>query len=235
MKEKFSILRSLIILVVVSLLLIFFIFIRQLYSNSNIRAFIVEISTFDSAIKQFYLKYESFPGDVASTVDFGLSKTNTDGNDDGLIQDKNGDIKAASGEVVNFWLHLSNSGFIQQNFDGRENMEAKIDTTFPRSVIGSDIGITAFGVDGKNYYQVGVMGANNKNIIMSDNSLKTSEALEIDMKLDDGLAISGRIVAVSGKTVNKIAKNGKCVLGNEYNFKTAMPVCQLRIEIGAIQ
>ena len=233
MKRISSILKFVIIIIVIALLLIFFISIRQLYESSSIRAFIVQMSNFDSAIDQFYTKYEALPGDLKSTVEFGLSKDSSDGNNNGIIEDRNNHINSASGEVTNFWMHLSRSGMINQNFDGLENQNAKIDSSFPRSVIGNSVGITVFGYNGKNYYQVGVDGANDKNIIMSDNSFRSEEAADIDIKIDDGFPFTGRIIATSGELLNQFSQNKKCVFDSEYNIKSKIPSCQLRIEIGA--
>ena len=233
MKKVISILNFAIVAIAIALLLIFFISIRHLYESSSIKAFIVQISNFNSAIDQFYVKYEALPGDLKSTVEYGLSNQNSDGNNNGIIEDRNGNINSASGEVTNFWMHLSKSGIINQNFDGLENQNAKIDSSFPRSMIGTDRGITVFGYNGKNYYQIGVASSKETNIIMSDNSLRSVEASDIDTKIDDGLPFMGRIIAVWGNSLNQISQNKKCVFDSEYNVRSKIPSCQLRIEIGS--
>lgn len=233
MKKFLSILNFAIIVIAIALLLIFFISIRHLYESSSIKAFIVQISNFNSAIDQFYAKYEALPGDLKSTVEYGLSNQNSDGNNNGIIEDRNGNINSLSGEVTNFWMHLSKSGIINQNFDGLENQNAKIDSSFPRSMIGTDRGITVFGYNGKNYYQIGVASSKETNIIMSDNSLRSVEASDIDTKIDDGLPFMGRIIAVWGNSLNQISQNKKCVFDSEYNVRSKIPSCQLRIEIGS--
>lgn len=232
MKRIISILKFVVVIIIIVLLLIFFVSVGQLYESSGIKAFIVQMSNFDSAVNQFYTKYEALPGDLKSTVEFGLSDKNSDGNNNGIIEDQNGYINSASGEITNFWMHLSKSGMINQNFDGLENQNAKIDTSFPRSVIGNSVGITVFGINGKNYYQIGVNSANDKEIIMSDNSFGSEEAAEIDTKVDDGFPLTGRIVTASGSLPNKLSQNKKCIFDSEYNTKSKNPSCQLRIEMG---
>jgi len=233
MKNSVSILKFIIMVAITAALLIFFISIKQLYELSGVKAFIVQIYNFDSAINQFYTRYQALPGDVASTVEYGLSGKSSDGNNNGIIEDQNGNINSASGEVTNFWMHLSKSGIINQNFDGLENRKAIIDNSFPRSAIGDNRGITVFGYNGKNYYQIGVAASNETNIVMSDNSFRSIEADDIDNKIDDGLPFTGKVIAVSGTSLNQISQNKKCAFDDEYNIRSKIPSCQLRIEIGS--
>ena len=231
-KKAFALIEVLVIIIVVSFLIAAFIFIRELNKNNSVKAFISQIAAFDNAIEQFYDKYDALPGDIDYTVAFGLSETNTDGNNNGIIEDANGGISKASGEITNFWVHLSNSKFISQIFDGAENDNAKIGSTFPISKISVRKGITVYYYNGKNYYQVGVVEADKNGIVMSDNSLKVLESFNIDIKIDDGLPASGRVIVVGGKSVNGIYEDTNCVVNKEYNTTINTPSCQLRIEFG---
>ena len=232
--KSFSILEITIVIIVASLIITALIFMQNLNKSTGIKALIVQFSEYDRAIKQFYLKYNSLPGDTKSTIDFKLSKTNTDGNDDGIIEDAKGGINEFSGEVTNFWMHLGNSGFIEQNFDGAKNENAKINTSFPASKIGDKTGVTVFGYQGKNYYQIGITGADKNRIILTDKSLKPSEAFGFDMMIDDGIPTTGRVVAAFGNKVNGINsdKNKKCAIDKEYKTNNNSPACQIRIEFG---
>jgi hypothetical protein len=228
--KAFSAIEISISIVITSIVVAALVFLQDLGKSTSIKALISQFTEYDTAVKQFYLKYNSIPGDTASTVSFGLSATNTDGNDDGLIEDAKGGTNEFSGEVANFWMHLSKSGFIKQNFDGAQNENAKINNSFPSSKIGDKVGVTAFGYDGKNYYQIGIISANKNRLIMSDKSLKPSEAFNFDLMIDDGLPTSGRVIATSGIKVNRPDKDKKCSDNKEYETSNNSPSCQLRIE-----
>ncbi|MDA0902063.1 MAG: hypothetical protein O3B09_01455 [Proteobacteria bacterium] len=230
-----AIIRIFIIMIIVTLLIIALIFLQSLSKEAAIKSFISQIFVFDQAIESFYHKYDALPGDAVATVEFALSKTNSDGNGNGVVEDANGDIIAPSGEVVNFWLHLSNSGFIHQQFDGLKGHNAQIGTTFPISSLNSKRAISVFGYGGKNYYQIGVSGTSDDALIMSDDSLTTAESLKIDIKIDDGFPKSGSVMAVGGRRVNGFDQLGDCVVNDEYNRNITYSTCQIRIEFGVVK
>lgn len=93
--------------------------------------------------------------------------------------------------------------------------------------------MTIFGIDEKNYLQIGTIGANKQNIKMTDKVFNSAQAFSIDKKIDDGFPKAGKVIAVGGKTfVNGInSVNTKCASNREYLIKNKKPSCQLRIQI----
>lgn len=211
---------------------------QLLIRNHKIKATINQIQKYKTSITVFQKKYGELPGDINKTVIYGLSERDTDGNMNGIIEDmigvrfrKYGSVQKASGEVTNFWMHLGNSGLLDEKYDGESGLDATVGQTFPRSTIDG-VGITAYGHDGSNYLQIGVKGANNKGIIMTDNSLKPIEAFILDKKTDDGHPRSGEMIAVGGREVNGAESvNKNCATKREYLVKANERFCQIRINI----
>lgn len=229
-KSAFTILENLIFICLIIITIVGIYFSKQMIKANDVKSLIMQIKKYDTAIASFAEKYHALPGDVKGTVNFGITENNTDGNNDNIVTDHAGKIISANGEITNFWMHLSKTKMLNENYDGKKNAEAKIASTFPISKIGDKIGIVAYGDEGKIFYQIGFKFSNDTHLFMSDKSLKTDEAYWFDKKLDDGNPKKGKIIAVGKKSLN-IAENNECIKFLEYDQTTADPVCQLRIEV----
>ncbi len=228
--SAFTIIEFLIFFCLVIIIMIGIYFAKQMTRVSDVKSLIMQIKKYDDAVAAFAEKYDAFPGDVCETKTYGITPENTDGNCDNIVNDRAQKIISASGELPNFWMHLSATKMIDGNFDGKENEKAKIGTTFPISKIGDKIGIVAYGDEGKTFYQIGFKFAKRDRLFMSNGSLKTFEAYWFDEKIDDGNPRKGRVVAVGKNSLNN-SENPECVKFSEYDRTNDDPVCQLRIEI----
>ncbi len=229
-KSAFTILENLIFFCLITIVIVGIYFSKQMNKANDVKSLIMQIKKYNTAVASFAEKYQALPGDVQNTITFGITKNNTDGNGDNIVTDRAGKIISASGEITNFWMHLSKTKMLDENFDGKENAKAKIATTLPISKIGDKIGIIAYGDDGKTFYQVGFKFSNDARLFMSNKSLKTDEAYWLDKKLDDGNPKKGLVVAVGNNSLN-VVENAQCVKFSEYDQGNAEPVCQLRIEV----
>lgn len=205
-------------------------FANHINSVSNIKSLVMQIKKYDDAVAAFGEKYDALPGDVCDTKSYGITAEDTDGNCDNIVNDRAQKIISANGELTNFWMHLSKTKMIDENYDGQENEKAKIGSSFPISKIGDKIGIIAYGDEGKTFYQIGFKYANHSRLFTSDRSLKTFESYWLDEKIDDSNPKKGRVIAV-GKSELNIKENSECVKFSEYDQTNNDPVCQLRIEI----
>lgn len=228
-KGAFTIIENLIIIILIILTLSGIFFAKKILKESDVKSLIMQIKKYDAALNSFTQKYHALPGDIEGTQTYGLTQTNTDGDGDNVITDKSRRIFQANGEIANFWMHLSKSKMLDENYEGEKNSHAKIKNTFPISKIGEKIGIVAFGAEGKTFYQVGFESADSKRLYMTNHSLKADEAFLFDAKIDDGFAQRGRVVAVGGNVLNQNADDN-CVKFEEYNQDYPEPVCQIRIE-----
>lgn len=189
----------------------------------------MQIKKINIDINNFSEKYHALPGDVGNTISFGLSNYNSDGNNDNYITDIYNKYERADGEIINFWMHLTNSKIINEKFDGFEYEMARVGSTFPISAIGNK-GIVAFSDNEKNYLQIGFLYADRYRIFTSNNTLKPKEAYLYDKKVDDGNPVNGSLVVVGGDSLNYL-KNSFCFRRNQYDLNNLKPSCQLRIEI----
>ncbi len=229
-KSAFTIIKSLILIMLVSILMTGIFFAKKMIRENNVKSLIMQIKKYDSAINAFTQKYHALPGDISDTTTYGITPTNTGGNGDNIITDRAKSYISANYEITNFWMHLSKSKMLDEEYDGNEDEEATLGKTFPISKLGEKVGIVAFGYEDKTFYQIGFEFSNTDRIYTKNRTLKTDEAFLFDKKIDDGNAKKGRVVAAGGDYLN-ILENSDCVHFDEYNLKNVSPVCQLRIEV----
>lgn len=226
----FTILGISIIIIILSIILSVTININKSYSINNIKKVIKNIQNYNTAINNFKIKYGFLPGDIKKTQIFEFSSKNTDGNQNGVIEDKNqqkGIINKnlkMDGEIQNFWLHLYKSNFLKEN----TNVYPYID--FLKT------GILVFSDGNKNYYHLGINGIDKNQEIETINNLSPYHAYLIDKKLDNGLPFEGKVTVVEGNKINlnnkeKTKNNKKCATEFEYLTIFKQKLCQLIIEI----
>ncbi len=225
-----SIIEFLVFSCIITVTILGIYFANQMMKASSVKSLIMQIKKYDNAVAAFAEKYDALPGDVCNTQKYGITKNDSDGNCDNIISDAAQKIISANGEIGNFWLHLSASKMLDENFDGAINENAKIGSSFPISKIGNKIGIVAYGDEGKIFYQIGFEFSDHQRIFMSDKSLKTFESYWFDKKIDDGNPRKGRVIAVGNNSLN-VKDNPQCVKFSKYDQSNSNLVCQLRIEI----
>lgn len=228
--SAFTLIELLIFTCIAVFIMIGIYFANHINSVSDVKSLIMQIKKYDDAIAAFGEKYDALPGDVCDTKLYGITTEDTDGNCDNVVNDRAEKIISANGELTKFWMHLSKTKMIDEDYDGEENEKARIVNSFPISKIGDKIGIVAYGDEGKTFYQIGFKYANHSRLFMSNRSLKTFESYWFDKKIDDGNPRKGRVIAVGNSELN-IKENSECVKFMEYDKTNSTPVCQLRIEI----
>ncbi|HSQ97447.1 MAG TPA: hypothetical protein VLL98_01880 [Rickettsiales bacterium] len=227
-KKDFSIIELFIIIITCSFILAFVIHVEISKNRNEINNLILNIKSYKNAINDFDKKYGFLPGDLKKTQVFDLSVNNTDGNENGLIEDENqktGDYYSnvyLNGEVLNFWLHLYKSGFVNKT----SKIFPYID--FLRS------GIIVFTDGENNYFHLSVSGVDKDNRIKAKNNLTPNQAYIIDRKIDDGLPIDGNVFIIGGSFLNpqnmKIAYKN-CATEYEYLTVFKKKLCQIVIKL----
>jgi len=228
-KKAFTIVEVLITVCIVTITVSVVYFAKKIIKENDIKSLIMQIKKYDVALNNFTEKYHALPGDVQGTVAYGITTSNTDGNGDNVITDRQQKLLMANGEITKFWMHLSKTKMLDEIYNDEEDLDAKSGSTFPISKVGEKIGIITFGAEGKTFYQIGFDFADSDRLYTSNRSLKTDEAFLFDKKIDDGNPKKGRVVA-TGESLLNILQNDDCVKFNEYNESAANPVCQLRVE-----
>lgn len=230
----FTLVELAIVLVIIGLLVGGVLQGQELIKQAQIRNAIGRINEFDTAINTFRAKYRYLPGDIPKSSAFGLDRpkgaaataanynvsdtglTDEVGNGNGLLEDvaTAGSLAydAYSGEIGNFWAHLSNAQLVKGNYNcGTGNVgadcgtdsdgtEATTGTHFPDTAIGN--GLVAVTDAGRINYVIGLpttlttaaamtTTAATDGTSMVARTLTPEEAYGIDSKIDDGLPVSG--------------------------------------------
>ncbi|MBM3579286.1 MAG: hypothetical protein FJX34_00755 [Alphaproteobacteria bacterium] len=228
--SAFTIFQTALVLCLFAIMIGAIIAIQMIASSADVRAVIAQIGKYDQAIGAFSTKYQGLPGDVRNTIQQGISEENTDGDGNGIITNRDLGIAQASGEIVNFWRHLSATKMLDENYNGAENELAHFGKTFPVSKLGESAGIVAFGANGKNYFQIGFKFSNIDRLFTGNRSILAKDARLLDKKTDDADPLKGRVVAVGGDVLN-YPPNNNCIKDGRYNKDRETPFCQLRIDM----
>ena len=177
----FTLVEIAIVLVVITLILAGVFKGQALIDSARVRSMATEVSGIRAAWYSFQDRYRSLPGD------FPNARTHIDdaavpGNGNGKIDD--------SGERAGVWQQLALAGFINGNFDGLESSAGTAQdvncsaNTCPRNPFNG-------------YYKIsyGTQAANASgpaNEIFTGDKIPVSILAQLDNKLDDGKADSGR-------------------------------------------
>jgi len=167
--------------------------------SSKITAFISQIQQADGATLNFKEKYRYYPGDAPTFPIVGtLSSASYAG--DGLIRACGIGVANFQCEMGAFWSHLSITGFAGNYV--AVNAFPDLGYSLPKSKLNEDTGI--FGVtanidayDGLTGFAVGepAYRTGGSSFLLSDGT-KVSSALAVDKKMDDGIANTGKVVAL---------------------------------------
>jgi prepilin-type N-terminal cleavage/methylation domain-containing protein len=210
---------------------------QNLIHAATLRAEVSALTKYETAVNTFRVKYDALPGDMANATSLITGVTHN-GNGDGMIDL----ISGGNYEYVYAWEHLSKAGLIEGSYDGNYAFLACPLTTCPQSKVNSaDVfwigGAHDFGTDTVLYGSamtgtdalIAIFWATESNNNYA--SLSVADAQALDMKLDDGVADTGRFL-----TINDNGGWNMCVSGNyiqtdgaeNYTLSHATPDCMPR-------
>ena len=238
---------------------------QDLIAAARIRSQLSQIDKYNTAVITFRLKYNVLPGDMLpdQATAFGFfhrSGGYGDGDGDGYVGDSHSGLV---GENVLFWTDLSAAGLIEGSFNDNSDAlvwagtDAQFAAEMPRAKIGN--GNFIF-VDGMYYGFIppvtsgwAILHMNGFQIIKttylveevgSDAGLTAVESYNMDQKVDDGLPLSGKVIAMYGSDkpgyeIDYSWKASSCVLpGPPVTYNIGTPAvsntyqCSLRFNAG---
>lgn len=214
-KAGFTLIELSIVLVIIGLIVGGVLMGRDLIKAAQLRSLSSQLIEFETAISTFRLKYNCLPGDCADATGFfgtdsggcpaGSNGDGTcNGNGDGFLGN------AASTEVYRFWQHLGMSKLIAGSYTGVTeagagcggacNATAGVNVPIPE---GFDNGgyytFTMESTDSGNFYsarKATFLSVGGESVSYHRSGLISGEDMKsIDLKIDDGLIISGRVSA----------------------------------------
>ena len=218
MNRAFSLVELSIVLVILGLLTGGILAGKSLIRATELRSVSTEYSRYVTAAQAFRDKYFALPGDILNATSFwGDNNTlcpdaaiangspgTCNGNGNGSLEA--GTAGSVQGEMFMYWQHLANAGLIEGSYSGiagaTNALHAVVDTNSPRSRIKStavwqvrDLG-TRSGTDGMfdGDYGNTLLLAGQAAGMPAGPILSPEEAWNIDTKMDDGKAATGKIV-----------------------------------------
>jgi len=224
-QSGFTLVELSIVLVIIGLLVGGILVGRDLIDAAAVRAQISQIERYNTAVNTFRLKFDYLPGDIPDPfatqcgfVSRGQYAGEGDGN--GIIEGIKcavagctDDYGVVSGESAMFWVDLSTAKLLDGGFSvatptyipGWPMTVTQINQLLPQAKVGRSNYIyvwtggwqlNSLVPDHNNYYSISAIetsGHLGETIPIS--ALTVSQAYNIDVKMDDGLPQSGRVMA----------------------------------------
>lgn len=254
MRYGFSLVELSIVLVILGLLTGGILAGQSLIRAAELRSVSTEYARYTTSINTFRDKYFALPGDMSNATKFwgddnaacpdaavvdGTPGT-CNGNGNGIMNQAA--AINATGEIFQFWKQLALAGIIEGSYSGL----AGPGTTFPglHGVIGTNIPASKLSSAGwgimnlSNHagdatspaYDYGnnyVFGRASSIYLPSVAALTAPEAWNIDTKVDDGLPVSGRFIALywGACTTGTLATDRAAL----YRLDASGAVCSFRV------
>ncbi len=252
----FTLVELSIVLAILGLLVGSIVAAQSIIRSSELRNITAEYQRYDRAIDTFRDKYLGLPGDLSNATSFWSGEANGDGN--GQIMGS-APTTAATNETAHFWTQLVAAGLAEGSYTPSSWAALSNGTTNPRSKLGSaGWSIRYVGPVGTDDTVIGTSGAatqimyegtyGNAFFLMSGGSLaspsggvlKTSEAYNIDSKIDDGAPSTGSVVSLesqgsstAGTGCGNTAKSTSSQASAQYDFANDLKTaCSLVFKSG---
>jgi prepilin-type N-terminal cleavage/methylation domain-containing protein len=204
-KKAFTLVELSIVLLIIGLIIGGITAGSSLIKQAKLRAITSEMNSYQTSVNTFKIAYSMLPGDMNNAASFWPGQNN--GNANGQIEQNWGN---ANTESIYFWGHLTSSGIVPGSYTGIGTVSRtgygsgdfeSFGVNVPASKYSSNSGWGVvninfalsmwYGTDYKNYLLFGTWGNN----MMSGAMLVPQDAYTIDIKIDDGLPNTGKMVA----------------------------------------
>jgi prepilin-type N-terminal cleavage/methylation domain-containing protein len=204
----------------------------------RIKAELSQLDQFDTATTTFFDAYGVLPGDMSNTNaskyfpnSFSAANCPTSGNENGIISVTTLPLTTAADETNCFFYHLSAANLIQNKYVPVTTTYT-IGSAFPSILLNPLRGIFAYAsTDRLNYFYYGlVSNAVNQNVSVTDDTFRPLELKKMDLKIDDGLPLSGNMRGFSSGTTwppTNYTTVGTCIASSDYS-STNTRGCQMR-------
>lgn len=198
---------------------------QSLITQSHTRAVISEFNEVEQLIQAFNNQYNALPGDFDNASNtFGCSSC--DGNSNGIIEWTNttNDI-----ESLFAWEHLYYAKLYNHSYPGSATTAGQSDigvnipaSSWPNAGIEMQVGATtSTGITGNG---VQIAGFTASSWAKTPNIMTPHDAWSIDIKIDDGVGQSGRVLGFDvGTSTSCVGTDGM-----SYNLSYNQQVCYIR-------
>ncbi len=217
-KQGFTLIEVSIVLVIIGLVIGSVLAGKHLVRQSELQSVMTDVNAYTTAVNTFRVKYDAFPGDMPNATDYWGTDSNCPATTANAIPKQatcNGDGTFAvdtNYELFRVWQHLANAKLIPGQYTGTVGVNGVGSTNFhvpgvncPATrlsgggfafwYLGSMSGnANWFDVSFAHMFRVGRLDSPTYNGIINLPLFTPLEALGIDVKMDDGLPASGRVV-----------------------------------------
>lgn len=161
MNKAFTLIELAIVIVVLGIMSAVIVGGKTIVDSANMNSTISQINQYRLAHNAFVLEYDAIPGDMKDANDYNLNldsegnntlcytRSDSDlgtwlqkGNGDKMLQSANNFIRF-TGEIANYWIHLSNSGLIKEKIIGRPgnncDYRRNVGINYPESAVGNSM------------------------------------------------------------------------------------------------
>ena len=221
-----------IIIIIIGLVIAGIITANGLMQQARLKTVISDVRKYQTAYKNFTFQYNALPGDIENAYDYwgemvGCEDRLSSAKGNGCNGNGNNIINAP-GETYRAWQHLALAGLIYDRSyhglgGGSTGQECIPQYNVPDSalkkggymLLGGEFGRE----EGKNYISLGAM---HKNQLCKGALLTPKDAYSIDLKIDDGKPLYGKMVAENG-----YFKTGTCIYATMYALKNNQRGCMI--------
>jgi prepilin-type N-terminal cleavage/methylation domain-containing protein len=238
-RQGFTLLEISIVIAIIGLILGSVAIGKEMIRNAQIQGLNKDFGHYVNAIKMFQEKYGALPGDFARASIYLRIPLITSGNGDGLI---------VGNEEFLAWQHLAVAGFIEGNYPGFSsggNIRHPFDNADgPKNVPSTQLNGAGWGLlyydttsDNLLLYTAGeplpghVLWIGGTTFAGSEETmpiLTTEEAELLDIKLDDGMPGTGKILS----QVNALTTTSCHSSASAYNVTAQGLLCSLAFKTG---
>ena len=251
MRGGFTLIELSVVLVIIGLLIGGVLVGRDLIKASEIRSQITQIEKFNAATNTFRIKYNALPGDIKESEAYGFGLFRVSCSYVGYYGygDNNGIITAGSGATMSpstrtnlsaepflFFRQLTDASLIEGKYGMGLNCGAE-SGVIPASGVGAFLPAAKIGTNDFILTTInGFIGA--AGVAAGANPITANEAYQIDLKTDNGLPDSGKIIAIDGSqdlsqfsTWTTVSAVAGCVSAGVYDLNPGTTQsCSLRFK-----
>ncbi len=231
-KDAFTLIELSIVLVIIGLIVGGVIGGKSLIHSAKIRQISSDVMAIQTAINTFYLQYDAIPGDMRDASDYwpncATPTANCNGNGDGA--------PSSHAERYRLWQHLALADIYPNSLTGEEDGSGNcvIGINVPAAPLQGtgfmfNFHLPAWWDDALNFM---IQMGKNDNLpagnCLDAPSISPPDSIQIDKKIDDGLASTGDVRAVKGS----VSGSPECLIdqggaNNNYDKSISDPSCRL--------
>jgi hypothetical protein len=207
---------------------------QNLVRQAKIRATLQEANQYVAAVNAFYLQYNAYPGDMSNAQSYWSAATNGNGNR--LI----GDFTMEHYESLGAFQQLALGGLIPGTYTGSGTPSLGVNV--PKAVIGNNASYHFYGSTLWERYPRGnsIALSGVSNVGYDSPKILVGSVYSMDIKIDDGLPYTGKIVAYSeggghpdAVCVDISLANGANKLTSVYLIQNANDLCIMHFALNS--